>query len=104
MKKIIFLFIISFFFTSCFDEATFKLNDGKVITVDQSSLKEYKVGQKVWLARGYGMVSSTDWEILTDFDIGEIGFYPKKDTSFIFASAGGDYVRQISLGTLVKKN
>lgn len=102
MKKIIFFFLISLSLTSCFDEAKFKLSDDQMVTVDRKSLDEFKVGQKVWLIRGYSPCTS-GWEILSDFEIGELGFEPTKDTFFVFRSEAGDYKRRIALGTLIEK-
>jgi hypothetical protein len=102
MKKLIILFVITLSLSSCFDKADFKLIDSQVVKVDQLSLKGYEVDQKVWLIRSYSPHSS-NWEILDDFDIGQIGFEPKKDTVFIFNSQVGNYRRRIALGVLVKK-
>ncbi len=92
--------------TSCgfgFDHASFKLSDGTIVQVDRDSLEEFEVGQKVWLIRSYAPAILTDWEILSDYTIGQIGFEPTRDTTFVFHSHGGDYRRRIALGTLIKK-
>jgi hypothetical protein len=67
-------------------------------------LKEYKIGQKVWLIRSYAPAEYTDWKILDDFTVGQIGFEPKKDTVFIFSSQNGDYKRRIELGVILEKH
>jgi hypothetical protein len=104
MKKSCFLFsvFVLLVLTSCFDEAKFRLTNNQTVTVDRLSLDEFKVGQKVWLIRGYAPHAS-DWEILSDHTIGQIGFEPKKDTLFVFKSMSGNYQRRIALGTLIEK-
>lgn len=102
MKKIFFLFFMVLFLNSCFDEAKFRLSNGQTVTVDQMSLDDFEVGQKVWLIRSYAPAAS-DWEILDDFKIGLVGFEPTKDTLFVFHSKAGKYERRIALGTLIEK-
>lgn len=99
----IFLFIVAISLSSCFDEATFKLADGQIVKVDQLSLDDYEVEQNVWLIRSYAPGASK-WEVLSDFEIGQIGFEPKKDTTFIFNSQAGNYKRRIARGFLIKKD
>ena len=108
MKKIVLMLaflVLTLGLTSCFDEASFKLANGQIVKVDQLSLKEYEVGQKVWLVRGYAPAPYTAccWEIIDDHAIGQIGFEPEKDTTFIFDSQAGAYKRRIALGVLLKK-
>ncbi|HPT08645.1 MAG TPA: hypothetical protein PLE28_03055 [bacterium] len=101
MKKLFLFFAISLMLTSCFDEATFKLSNGQMVTIDRKSL-EFNVGQKVWLVRDFG-INKSDWEILSDFQIKQIGFQPTEDTIFTFKSLSTTYQRRVALGTLVKK-
>ena len=104
MKKLFFLVIAIVALTSCgFDNATFKLSDGQIVEVDQQSLKGYEVGQQIWLIRSYSPASFCEWEILSGFDVGQLGFEPTKDTTFIFHSQGGNYKRRIASGVLLKK-
>lgn len=101
MKRIVLLLVLfPLFSCSLFDEATFELSDGRVVTVDQRSFDGYQVGQKVWLYKRWTTMS--EWETITDFEIEQNGFEPTKDTIFQFHSQNGVYFKEIALGTLKK--